>query len=100
MGVCSYRPASIDTVSGLRGDALISRDTLSIDLTSCCNDPLVLVKDHCLSRLALMHLECRIVMETVITREARQESSSGAIVHLCVALCMYEPTAKVNFRPS
>lgn len=53
MGVCRHRAASIDTVSGLRGDALISEDTLNIDLTSCRNDPLVLVKDHCLSRLAL-----------------------------------------------
>lgn len=70
MGVCRHRPASIDTVSGLRGDALISEDTLNIDLTSCRNDPLVLVKDHCLSRLALMHLECRIVMETIITSQA------------------------------
>lgn len=34
MGVCRHRPASIDTVSGLRGDALISQDTLNIDLTS------------------------------------------------------------------
>ena len=75
MGVCRHRPASIDTVSGLRGDALISQDTLNIDLTSCRNDPLVLVKDHCLSRLALMHLECCIVMETIITRRARQELS-------------------------
>ena len=69
MGVCRHRPASIDTVSGLRGDALISRDTLNIDLTSCRNDPLVLVKDDCLSGLALMHLECCIVMETIITRQ-------------------------------
>ena len=80
MGVCRHRPASIDTVSGLRGDALISEDTLNIDLTSCRNDPLVLVKDHCLSRLALMHLECRIVMETIITSQAcaaGQELCSG-----------------------
>ena len=70
MGVCRHRPASIDTMSELRGDALISEDTLNIDLTSCRNDPLVLVKDHCLSRLALMHLECRIVMETIITSQA------------------------------
>ena len=40
MGVRCHRPASIDTVSGLRGDVLISRDTLNIDLTSFRNDPL------------------------------------------------------------
>lgn len=38
-----------------------------------------------------MHLKCFIVMETVITREAQQESSSGATVHFWVALCTYEP---------
>lgn len=66
MGARRHGPAGIDTVSGLRGDALISEDTLNIDLTSCRNDPLVLVKDHCLSGLALMHSERRIVMETIL----------------------------------
>lgn len=89
MGVCRHRPASIDTVSGLRGDALIRQDTLNIDLTSCRNDPLVLVKDHCLSELALMHLECCIVMETIITRTAGQELSSEATVDFCVAECVF-----------
>lgn len=67
MGACRHGPAGIDTVSGLRGDALISEDTLNIDLTSCRNDPLVLVKDHCLSGLAVMHSQRRVVMETVVT---------------------------------
>lgn len=47
-------PAAIDGVSELRGDVLINLDTLGIDLTSCCNDLLVFVKDHCLSGLQLM----------------------------------------------
>ena len=92
MGVCRHRPASIDTVSGLRGDALISEDTLNIDLTSCRNDPLVLVKDHCLSRLALMHLECRIVMETIITSQAcaagQELCSDYGELWTCVFACV------------
>lgn len=90
MGVCRHRPASIDTVSGRRGDALISQDALNIDLTSCRNDPLVLVKDHCLSRLALMHSECCIVMETITTSQARvagQELCSEGSADLWV--CVY-----------
>lgn len=62
----THTAATIDTVSELRGDGLIRRDTLSIDLTSGRNDLLVFVKDHCLSGLALMCGTCRIVMETVI----------------------------------
>ena len=57
-------------MSALWGNTLISQDTLNIDLTSCRNDPLVLVKDHCLSGVALMHSERRIVMETIITGPA------------------------------
>lgn len=65
MGARRHGPAGIDTVSGLRGDAFISEDTLTIDLTSCRNDPLALVKDHCLSGLASMHSERRVVTETI-----------------------------------
>lgn len=101
MGVCRHRPASIDTVSGLRGDALISEDTLNIDLTSCRNDPLVLVKDHCLSRLALMHLECCIVMETIITSQvcaAGQELCSEGTMDLCVYFCIYaQPSVTCSY---
>lgn len=75
MEACRHGPAGIDTVSGLRGDALISEDTLNIDLTSCRNDPLVLVKDHCLSGLAVMHSQRRVVMETTI---ASQVGGAGA----------------------
>lgn len=46
--------AAIDGVSELRGDVLINSDTLGIDLTSCCNDLLVFVKDRCLSGPLLM----------------------------------------------
>lgn len=62
-------PAAIDGVSELRGDVLINLDTLGIDLTSCCNDLLVFVKDHCLSGPQLMRRACLIVMETIITAE-------------------------------
>lgn len=47
-------PAAIDGVSELRGDVLINLDTMGIDLTSCCNDLLVFVKDHCLFGPQLM----------------------------------------------
>lgn len=57
-------PDTIDMVSVLRGDGLIRRDTLTIDLTSCRNDLLVFVKDLCLSAVAPLNLACRIVMVT------------------------------------
>lgn len=71
----AFRPAScacsIDGVSELRRDVLINLDTQGIDLTSCCNDLLVLVKDHCLSGPQPMHGECLIVMETIIMDSER-----------------------------
>lgn len=62
-------PAAIDGVSEPKGDVLINLDTLGIDLTSCCNDLLVFVKDHCLSGPQLIRWACLIVMETIITAE-------------------------------
>lgn len=41
-------------MSELREDALIGSDTLCIDLTSCCNDLLVFLKDYCLPREVLL----------------------------------------------
>lgn len=71
--------AAIDGVSELRGDVLINLDTLGIDLTSCCNDLLVFVKDHCLSGLQLMCRACLIVMETIITVELGRGSAFGSL---------------------
>lgn len=71
-------PAAIDGVSELRGDVLINLDTLGIDLTSCCNDLLVFVKDHCLSGTRVMRRACLIVMETIITGELGQGSVFGS----------------------
>ncbi len=72
-------PAAIDRVSELRGDVLINLDTLGIDLTSCCNDLLVFVKDHCLSGPQLMRCACLIVMETIITAELGWGSVFGSL---------------------
>lgn len=55
-------PATIDRVSAARGDALISRDTLGIDLTSRRNDPLLLGEGW----LLILQWERHIVMETII----------------------------------
>ena len=80
-------PAAIDGVSELRGDVLINLDTLGIDLTSCCNDLLVFVKDHCLSGPQLMRRACLIVMETIITAELGCGSVFGSLFFsLCRSL--------------
>lgn len=72
-------PAAIDRVSELREDVLINLDTLGIDLTSCCNDLLVFVKDHCLSGPQPMRRACLIVMETIITAELGWGSVFGSL---------------------
>lgn len=81
-----HNAATIDRVSELRGDVLINLDTLGIDLTSCCNDLLVFVKDHCLSGPWLVRRACLIVMETIITAELGQ-SSFGVVGSLPSAVC-------------
>lgn len=72
-------PTAIDRMSELKGDVLINVDTLGIDLTSCCNDLLVFVKDHCLSGPQLMRRACLIVMETIITAELGWGSVLGSL---------------------
>lgn len=89
----THTAATIDTVSELRGDGLIRRDTLSIDLTSGRNDLLVFVKDHCLSGLALMCGTCRIVMETVVRTEPGLRRAQGSEGGLTVATAIAPPTS-------
>lgn len=91
-----YAPTAIDGVSELRGDVLINLDTLGIDLTSCCNDLLVCVKDHCLSGPQLMRWACLIVMETIITAELGRGSLCGS---LYFSLCHKHTVSNAHMWP-